>query len=126
MTRLFHPLKEERLTPSELAAMHEAVDVSPRAQPPSVFRIAIVLTGLAASVLIVGATWLAELPSISPLPRRVVILPAAAPAWERVALTLQTDPFPPRPWQHRQGPALADARLADWMLHDLKVPDEKH
>jgi len=125
MTRRFDSLKEERLTADELAAMHAAVDASPGAGRSSIFRIAVVLTGLAASVLIIGATWLRELPSTSSSPRRVVVLPAAAPAWERVAMTLQTYPLPQRPWQRRPGPALADSRLADWMLQDLKVPDEK-
>ena len=126
MAALFEPLKGERLSGEELARVHAAMDEP--ADGPSVLRIATVLTGLAASVLIIGAAWLREMPSGSRANPTIVRAPAVAPAWERVAMTLQTDPLPFQPWQARAGPALADARLADWMLEDLtiKAAHEKH
>lgn len=118
MAALFEPLKAERLSGEELARVHTAVDEP--AEGPGVLRIASVLTGLAASVLIIGTAWLRQMPNGSPN-HSIVRAPTVAPAWERVAMTLQTDPLPFQPWQARAGPALADARLADWMLEDLTV-----
>ncbi len=110
----------------ELARLHAAVDrqiMRSRFQvDPSFWRTAGVLSGLAASVLIVASAWLLETPSVrqsSPSFGPV----AMQQDWERVAMTLRSDPLPySGPEANPDQSALADAHanMTDWMLENLK------
>ena len=83
-----------------------------------------ILTGLAASVLVVASAWLWEAPAPATGRARVVFAPAPAAEWERVAMTLDAGPLngvpgPPAGTDFPGRTVLADARLADWMLQNL-------
>jgi hypothetical protein len=105
----------EPLDPDELARLHEAIDS--RADQP-VLRLGVILSGLAASILVVSATWLAELP-----PRvrttHATVTAAKAESWETVAWTLRVSPLPLEA-PDRGEIQVADAQFAQWMLNGLK------
>jgi len=112
----------------EMARLHGAVDREIKRfrlqVDPSFWRTAALLSGLAASVLVVASAWLAETP-----PAQQATGPSAValqPAWERVAMTLQADPLPyAGPQASPDQSALADAHasMTDWMLENLKGRD---
>lgn len=89
-------------------------------------RTAVVLSGLAASILVVSATWLAELRP-GPTPGGQVLTPSAVDAggpalalssdWETVATTLRADPRPELLADSPLEPRYADA--IDWLLQNL-------
>ena len=110
-----------RITPAELRRVHDAVDAfidadEPASYPISLYRTAGALMAVAASILVITAVWINELP-MRPRPGPTVGVAAVeVPAWERVAINLRVDPLPNQP----DGEVyLADARLADWMLQGL-------
>jgi hypothetical protein len=78
-----------------------------------------VLTALAASVLVIASAWLWDAPPADALPAPVAVMPA--PEWERVAMTLDTEPLPGLGPDVPGRTVLADARLAEWMLQNLGV-----
>jgi anti-sigma factor RsiW len=109
----------------EIARLHAAVDREMKRSrfqvDRSFWRTAALLSGLAASVLIVASAWLME----TPAPRQTAKLEPAVvqPAWERVAMTLQADPLPyagPQATPDQSALADADANMTDWMLENLK------
>jgi anti-sigma factor RsiW len=111
---------------SELARMHEAVERAAgeeRTWRP-LLRTASMLGALAASVLIVGGAWLAE---IGPVGREIagtgVPSAALAPEWERVATTLRADPRPGFMDDSLFSPRYAAA--VDWMLSTLTPTEPK-
>lgn len=104
-----------------LARAHGAIDDGAGRPGSQLLWIAGMLSGLAASVLVIGSAWLADapgLPAERPAPR-VVVLPLQVSDWERVAMTLRVDPLPGVPTDAPDRQMLADARLADWMLRNL-------
>lgn len=110
----------------EIGRIHAAVDREMNGSAflidRSFWRTAAVLSGLAASVLIVASAWLME----TPLPRAGVALHPAGPlqAWERVAMG-RSDPLPyAGPAANPDQSALADAHvnMTNWMLDHLKGP----
>lgn len=109
----------------EIARLHAAVDHEINRAAfqidRSFWRTAAVLSGLAASVLIVASAWLME----TPAPRAPVALQPsiAQEPWERVAMTLRADPLPyAGPEANPDPSAMADAHMTmtNWMLDNLK------
>jgi anti-sigma factor RsiW len=116
----------KEVSAGELARLHAAVDrqiIRARFQvDPSFWRTAGVLSGLAASVLIVASAWLMETPAARQ-PATALAPAAVQPDWERVAMTLRADPLPySGPEANPDHSALADAHanMTDWMLENLK------
>jgi hypothetical protein len=121
------------MTPAERGRLRGALDAAmdandadvayddsdePEGYPISLYRTAGVLSAIAASILLLSVVWLNELPSRTQRPPTGTALARGeVPAWERVAMNLRADPLPNTT---PGGEAyLADARLADWMLHGL-------
>jgi anti-sigma factor RsiW len=93
-------------------------------------RVAGVLTGLAASVLVVASAWLLEPPAAPTGNVDVAVAPrpARGPAaeWERIAMTLDAGPLlsdsPDAPGRLALAAVASDGdegRVADWMLRSL-------
>lgn len=110
------------LTASELARIHDAIDTEADAAERTAFdlrrlyRAAVALTAVAASILLLSCAWLNELPGqTTGVPRtNEGVAVREADAWERVAATLEADPtLAPNPV------ASKDANFADWMLNGL-------
>ena len=106
------------MTSDELARLHDRVQTSliraDRQSNP--FPAVKALMALAASVLIIAAAWLSEMPLptvTTPSPTMTI---AGAPQWERIAVTLQVDP--PIPGTGMSG--LADEEMTNWMLQNLQ------
>jgi anti-sigma factor RsiW len=98
------------LTRIELRRLYD----TPKSEPErSLFSFAVGLLATAASLLIVSAAWLSEIPAVKP------VVPVVAmhdvPDWERFAMSGQTE-VPPGLGERT---AVADADLADWMLSGL-------
>lgn len=103
------------LTPDEAVQVHRAIDDLRAGERRSVFRTAVAIMAVAASILIVCLAWYAQLPAAAP--RTSPMAQAGEPpAWERTAMTLRVDPHSA---DGDAEPSLADARLADWMLRGL-------
>lgn len=100
------PMQRERLRSRVRAAIDSEAD-------PRLTRMLRFWAAAAASVLIVSAAWLAETPHPT-TPRQAL---APAPAWERMAMTLQPD-LSPTP-ELGEPTRLADAHLADFILDSL-------
>lgn len=98
------------ITPAELQRAHESL---PQLQPDFNWRLYGALSAVAASILVVGASWLAALPQST---RVIADKPAQVAEWEQVATNLRIDPAIAGDEQ----PAFADARVADWMVEELK------
>ena len=124
VSRLLGGLKDDQeVLPGQLAAMHrafdDAVDDSLARPSQSFWRTAALITGLAASVLIVASTWLLETPAAAPNNTAPVV--ASAP-WETVAINLRADPLPysgPASFETATAFAQADTQTADWMIENL-------
>ncbi|HEX8520797.1 MAG TPA: zf-HC2 domain-containing protein [Tepidisphaeraceae bacterium] len=81
---------EDELSPDELSRLHHAIDDD--ADRP-IFRLGGVLGTIAASVLIIGAAWMMELPAPAPnAPRLHSRTTASSQSWEQVAMTLRVEP----------------------------------
>jgi anti-sigma factor RsiW len=131
MSQVFAGMREqaaEDVQPDEISRLHAAVD---REMQRSAFKVdrsfwrtAGLISGLAASVLIVASAWLSETP-VRPIPGlpRPGFVEAPVHDWGDVAVNLRVDPLPVRsldtnPDQSRL--ADAHAKLTDWMLDGLK------
>jgi anti-sigma factor RsiW len=118
VSSLFSNLDTQRMREQSIAGVHETVD---HEAPPqrNLLSIGLALSGLAASALIIGMAWLAELPA--PRPASVsVSISYETGSWEQVALSDRgVDPLPRGLWEAPDQPMLADARTADWMLQNL-------
>lgn len=106
------------MTSDELARLHERLDneLARIDRRSSGFPAIKAIMAMAASVLIIAAAWLSEMPRAqltSPSPSMTI---AGAPQWERIAVTLQVDP--PVPGTGMSG--LADEEMANWMLQNLQ------
>jgi anti-sigma factor RsiW len=128
MSQLFAPMRNqsaEKVEANEIVRLHAAVD---REMNRAVFQVdrsfwrtAGLISGLAASVLIVASAWLTETPPV----QRVIgpVAPAVQPAWEEVATNLTVDPLPSvgggvNP--DASAVAAADDKVTDWILENLK------
>jgi anti-sigma factor RsiW len=105
----------EGIPASRLRSIHRAIDADDRY---SILRIAGVLTGLAASAMVIGSVWLSEIPASRPA-APVVVLTDTGPDWSRVAVDLHVDPLPRAEWEVNDRQMFADARLAEWMMDGL-------
>lgn len=105
------------ISPFGLQRIHQAIDAEPRF---SILRIASILTGLAASALIIGAAWLWDTPQTQATPAKIVIVPQErGQDWMTIATTLEPRPLPRAPWEMRDQQMLADARFSNWMVEGL-------
>lgn len=100
----------DELSPASLSRIHEAIDED--ADRP-ILRLGGVLGTIAASVLIIGAAWMMELPSPAPAsPRLHSQLTASSQSWEQVAMTLRVEPpFPTQSADQDDRIVIADAML---------------
>jgi anti-sigma factor RsiW len=111
----------DAIRPDELRRIHTAVRQVEHDQP--LLRIAGFMSAVAASLLIISAAWLAELPRRSPVaPSQVSVLPIDSPAWQEVAVL---EYVPPVPFQiddtHNSLPAFAQADGADTQIVNLML-----
>ena len=81
------------MSPVALRRLHRAIDR--QRQYASVFRIAGVLTGLAASAMVVGAAWLWDAPGSGYRSQPKIVRIEAGPTdkWEYLAMNLNSDPL---------------------------------
>ena len=121
LSNLFGTFAEQPVDDAVVTDFHRIVDELEDRQA-SILRIGKLLTGLAASGLIVASAWRLETPLPRPPPQALVVKAhAPAPQWERLAMTLRVDPLPrtevdPRSEREQM---LADAAVANWMLRNL-------
>jgi anti-sigma factor RsiW len=115
--RMFDDLAGEPMSDTALSRVHQAVDqVETDADAPlSLWRVSLVLTSLAASVVVIGSVWLREIggPASGP------VLNASAPSWERVATLRESGPIPQTPLEGIDRTRLADQRFTQFMLENL-------
>ena len=105
------------LSKMALRNIHRAIDAEDRF---TIFRIAGLLTGLAASALVVGGAWLWEAPPAGSMERPLIVVgDNKAPQWENVAVNLGVDPLPTSDWEARDQAMFADARVAAEMAQDF-------
>jgi len=118
MSRLLVEAPRERdITPSELARLHRAVD---RAQDQPLLRLAMTMSAVAASILIISLTWLSVLAS----PRQPTVSSGPIPeepTWERLAAGEGPAPIP----GDRQT-GTADADTIRWMLDGTHQSGTRH
>lgn len=135
VSEAFAGLAASATSPAAMARAHAAADaaselIGSAAESRHVlFRVAGLLTAVAASVLLVGSAWLLEPPAAPTGIGAVVIGPTPAPAaeWERIAMTLDAGPLLMNPAEAPGRLALAsaaygpgdDMRVADWMIRNL-------
>jgi anti-sigma factor RsiW len=111
LSALFRTEPFEDITPAELSRVHHAIEDD--ADAP-IFRLGGVVGLIAASILIIAAAWIMELPG-QKAPNRLhshTTASARPASWETVAMTLRVEP--PFPAQDADRIELADA-----MLHGL-------
>jgi hypothetical protein len=106
---------EEGMSSGGLRKIHRLVDLD---QGYFILRIAGALTGLAASVMVIGSVWLREIPAKPAASGQIVIIDSASPAWN-VAMNIDVPPLPRSSADVREQPMVADSHLAAWMLDDL-------
>jgi len=111
----FSALAIRQMRATSVAGIHQAIDAV--AQPQSsLLWIGGILSGLAASALIIAGAWLAEAPSPK-APATPIALVVEHGSWEQVAISDRgVAPLPGGQWDQ---PMLADAAAADWMLQNL-------
>lgn len=118
VSELFAKNGTEGISDTELHRLHEAVD---DAMDRPVLRMFGMISAIAASLLIVSSVWLMEISrrseTVTPQPTTIVKSPEA---WERLATTLK-----PEAVDHAPGSteSMADASLAEWMLHGVSVKE---
>ena len=117
LARAFEDFGEDRSAAHVIARGHMAAETFSFGNDVAILRIAGFLTALAASVFVIASVWLRE-GRDRPAPADPIRV-TAAPEWERVAMTLDIESIPAEAYPAGSRPALADARLADWMLENL-------
>jgi anti-sigma factor RsiW len=110
LSRALQAYRVDELKPMERARLHQQLDEQVDAP---IWRLGGAVGLIAASILIIAATWLAAIPSTTP--RDVGPTVAAAPAeWEQIAFTLRVDV-----------PGETDPRLDQWMLEQLAMAEQR-
>ena len=115
LSRSLAGVRVPELSADELDRIHQALDESVDAP---VWRLGGMIGVIAASILVVSATWLVTLPARSPvrtMTQETVASTAQLADWEQVAVTLRVEP--PQVGEDRV--YLADAHLDEWMLEGL-------
>lgn len=118
VSSLFTNMGSDPMHADELTRLHEAVD---DAMDRPVLRMFGMISAIAASLLIVSSVWLMEISRrqetvTSPTPTIV----KSPEAWERLATTLKPEAVEPAPGSTE---SMADASLAEWMLHGVSVKE---
>lgn len=121
MSRLFAQRSRQRdITPSELSRLHRAVD---RVYSQPLLRLAMAVSAVAASILIISLAWLSVLSS----PRQPTVGTGPIPeesAWERLAAGEGAVPVP---GDRQTGMADAErTRTIKWMLDGTRQPATDH
>ncbi len=119
----FHDLPDEAPSADLWRRAHVIAEEASTEARWRILRIGVSLSGLAASILIVVATWSATDDAPTNHPIEVATGPAWT-EWERVAMTLRTDRQPVEstvgdPTQMLADASMNDARMADWMIRGL-------
>lgn len=96
-----------------------AADMAASEVSSSVPFVLSLLTGLAASLLVIAWIWTDERLIPGNQEPKAIARVATIPEWEQIAMTLQVDPLPSDSTGVPDQPALAEARLTDWMLQNL-------
>ena len=100
---------------NSIAGIHQAIDDQPQPQA-NLLWIGGILSGLAASALIIASAWLMETPTPKAPPTPVALM-AEHGSWEQVAVSDRgLQELPSGLWDQ---PMLADARTAEWMVQNL-------
>ena len=120
MSRLFAQRPRQRdITPLELSRLHRAVD---RVYSQPLLRLAVAVSAVAASILIISLAWLSVLSS--PRTGDVGVGPIVEePTWERLAAGEGPGPMP----GYKQT-GMADADTINWMLNQTRraATDHQH
>ena len=116
MSGLFGALKPLRMEDQSLAQVHDVIDAED--SESGILRIGGLLAAMAASVVVIGGAWLAELPAAQGQRSAVVIVPEKG-TWESVAVDFQANSLPLGLLDRPDRQMLADARTADWMIANL-------
>lgn len=112
LSELLSDRRPATIRAEELSRIHAAVE---EVEGRSLFRLAVAMAAVAASILIISMTWMYDLPTAtSPLVQQ----DHAVPEWERLAEMERPDtPFADSSTET----GLADARdTADWMLKGIE------
>ncbi|HZK81228.1 MAG TPA: zf-HC2 domain-containing protein, partial [Humisphaera sp.] len=119
LSALADQIGQEGMSPLAVRRIHKAIDAEQ--QNYSIFRIARVLTGLAASAMVVGAAWLWDVPDSGHQSKHVIVRidPGPTDKWEYLAVNLKPDPLPTERWEANNQQMLADARFSNWMIEGL-------
>lgn len=119
LSALAGQIGQEGMSPMAVRRIHKVIDGEHWNY--SIFRIAGVLTGLAASAMVVGAAWLWDVQDAgSQGPHRVVIIdPGPTDKWEFLAVNLKPDPLPTTRWEVNDQQMLADSSFSNWMIEGL-------
>jgi len=121
--RMFDALADEPMSDAALSRVHQAVDRTELDSdgPLSIWRVALVLTALAASVVVIGSVWMREVPGSGTRPPAVYVRGSSpAAAWEQIATSLDPTPLPQTQWDSGDRTRLADTRLTQFMVENLK------
>jgi hypothetical protein len=117
LSSLAETVGAEGISPIGVARVHQMIDAEAGS---SVLRIAGLLTGLAASALVIGSAWLWETPQSRTSGQEIVVINPLGEPDMTLAMTLEPSaPLPHSPWEVRDQQMLADARLADFMVEGL-------
>ena len=124
--RMFDSLADEPMSDAALSRIHRAVDQADveADAPLSLWRVSLVLTSLAASVVVIGSVWLREVPS-APGGSAGTYSRTSVPSWERVATLQETGPISQPLWETSDRTRLADTRLTQFMIENL-TPKASH
>jgi hypothetical protein len=102
-------LKFPDITPSELRRAHESLHQNADAGN---WRLYTGLSAIAASILVISATWLSAIPESH---HSIFRNASPAPEWEQMATSLRVDPMS----LEEQPMQVADARMTEWMIQSL-------
>ena len=118
LSALFHGARPEPIRPGELARLHEVVDEAADGQDRRVLRLAVGLSAVAASILIISTAWLYDGPPGRPGHTTVSTSSGSnasqREAWQNIAAGHVEEPAGARP----TGTAMKST--IDWMIGSTK------
>lgn len=119
LSHLAGAISTDGMSVAAIRRIHQAVDADQRL---IIFRVAGILTGLAASVLVIGSAWMAEFPGAAQrIPAQTIVIDVEhAKAWEQVALGREPLPTGVVEWDDRSRLA-AESSMASSILEGLQV-----
>lgn len=119
MSALFADSRDDGISLGLVGRVHESVDAEPAG---NYFRTARLLIGLAASVLIIGAAWLYEMPAgMTPVAQPPLVVYAHGEPWIEVAVGGPSY-IPPNSGLQSPGEEtrVAEAQVTQFMLQNLE------